>query len=124
MRGGVVLCSVLPAEAACRGRLSHGEVEVCFVLLAQDALYRAVVCYPSVGVVLSWRLDGWLFFVVHAIPGGRGYVKHLDLYLQGSVSGDLGWQVVVLHPRHLDVCRVRVAEVDAGICRASLWWWV
>ena len=34
MRGGIVLCSVLSVEAECRGRLSHGEVEVCLVLLA------------------------------------------------------------------------------------------
>ena len=53
MRGGVVLCSALPAEAACRGRLSHGEVEVRFVLLGQDASYRAVACYPPVAVVLT-----------------------------------------------------------------------
>ena len=56
-------------------------------LLAQDVLYCAVVRYPFVGVVLSWRLDGWLLFLVHAIPGGRGYLKYLDLYLQGSMSG-------------------------------------
>ena len=88
---GVVLCSVLSVEAACRGRLSHGEVEVGLVLLAQDALYRAVAHYPFVGVVLFWRPDGWLLYVVHAIPRGRGYLKYLDLYLQGSMSADLGW---------------------------------
>ena len=122
MRGGLVLCSVLSVEAARRGRLSHGRVEVRLVLLAQDALHRAVIRHPFVCVVLiRWR-NGWLFFVVHLFPGGRGYLKYLELYLQGSVSGDLGRQVVVLHPCHLDVCRVRVAEVDAGICRARLRW--
>ena len=90
MRVGVVPCSVLSVEAACRGRLSHGEVEVRLILLAQDALYRAVVRYPFVGVVLFWWPDGWLLFVVHAIAGGRRYSKYLDLYLQGSMSGDLG----------------------------------
>ena len=54
MRVGVVLCSVLFVEAACRGCLSHCEVEVRFVLFAQDALYRAVVRYQLVGVVLLW----------------------------------------------------------------------
>ena len=88
---GVVLCSVLSVEVACRGRLLHGEADVCLVLLAQDALYRAVVRYRFVGVLLFWRPDGWLLFVVHAIPGGRGYLKYLDSYLQGSMSGDLGW---------------------------------
>ena len=91
MRGGVVLCSVLSVEPARRGRLSHGEVEVRLVLLAQDALYRAVICHPFLGVVLFWRPDGWLLFLVHVFPGGRGNLEYLDLYPQGSMSGDLGW---------------------------------
>ena len=91
MRGGIVLCSVLSVETARRGRLSHGKAEVRLVLLAQDALYCAVICHPFVGVVLFWRPNGWLLFVVHVIPGGRGYLKYLDLYLQGLMSGDLGW---------------------------------
>ena len=110
MRGGVVLCSVLSVEAARRGRLLHGKVEVCLVLLAQDAMHRAVIRHPFVYVVLIWWPNGWLFFVVHVFPGGRGYLEYLDLYLQGSMSGDLGRQVVVLRLCHLDVCRVRVAR--------------
>ena len=91
MPGGIVLCFVLSVEAACRSRLSHGEVVVRLVLLAQDALYRAVIRQPFVGVVLIWRPNGWLLFVVHFTSGGRGYLKYLDLYHQGSMSGDLGW---------------------------------
>ena len=90
MRGGVVLYYVLSVDAARRGHLSHGKVEVCLLLLAQDALYRAVIRHPFVCVVLFWWPNGWLLFVVHVIPGGRRYLKYLDLYLQGSVSGDLG----------------------------------
>ena len=83
MQGGVVLCLVLSVEAARRGRLSHGKVEVCLVLLAQDALHRAVIRHPFVCVVLIWWPNGWLFFVVHVFYGGRGYLEYLDLYLQG-----------------------------------------
>ena len=54
--------------------------------------------------------------------GARGQLKYLDLYLQGSMSGDLGRQVMVLRLCYLDECQVRVAEVDAGICRARLRW--
>ena len=122
MRLGVVLCLVLSVEPARRGRVSHGKVEVRPVLLAQDALHRAVIHHPFVCVVLIWWPNGLLSFVVHVFPGGRGYLKYLDLYLQGSMSGDLGRQVVVLRQCHLDVCRVCVAEVDAGICRARLRW--
>ena len=62
MRGGIVLCApVSSVEAARRGRLSHGKVEVRPVLLAQDALHRAVICHPSVCVVLVWWSNGWLF---------------------------------------------------------------
>ena len=85
-------------------------------------LHRAVIRHPFVSVVLIWWPNGWLFSMVPVFRGERGYLKYLDLYLQGSMSGDLGRQVVVLRLCHLDVCRVRVAEVDAGICRARLWW--
>ena len=123
MRGGVVLCApVLSVDAAHRGHLSHGKVEVLLVLVAQDALHRAVIRHPFVFVVLIWWSNGWLFFVVHLFRGGRRYLKYLDLYLQGSMSGDLGRQVVVLRPCDLDVCPVRVAEVEAVICRARLRW--
>ena len=90
MRGGIVLCSVLSVEAARRGRLSHGKGEVHLILLAQDALYRAVIRDPFVCVVLFWWPNGWLLLVVHVIPAGRWYLKYLDLYLQGSMSGHLG----------------------------------
>ena len=117
MQGGVLLCApVLSVEAARRGCLSHGKVEVRPVLLAQDALHRAVILHPSVCVVFVWWSNRWLFFVVHVFRGGRGYLKYLDLYLQGPMSGYLGRQVVVSRPCYLDVCRVLVAEVDAGIC--------
>ena len=123
MRGRVVLCApVSSVEAAGRGRLSHGKVEVRLVLLAQDALHRAVIHHPSVCVVLVWWSNGWLFYVVHVFRGGRGYLKYLDLYFQGPMSGYLGRQVVVSRPCYLDVCRVRVAGVDAEICRARLRW--
>ena len=55
------------------------------------------------------------------IPSSRRYLPTY-LYLQGSMSGDLGWYVVVLRLCHLDVCRVRVAVVDAAICGARMWW--
>ena len=117
MRGGVDLCApVSLVEAARRGRLSHGNVEVRLVLLPQDALHRAVIRHPSVCVVLLWWSNGWLFVMVHVFGGGWGYLKYLDLYLQVPISGDLGRQVVVLRPCYLNVCRVRVADVDAGIC--------
>ena len=123
MRGGVLLCApVFSVEAARRGCLLHGKVEVCLVLLAQDALHRAVIRHPFVCVVLVWWSNGWLTFVVHVFRGGRGYLKYLDLYLQGPMSGNLGRQVVVLRPCRFDVCRVHVADVDAGICRARLRW--
>ena len=104
MRGGLVLCLVLSVEAPRLCRLSHGKVAVCLVLLAQDALQRALIRHPFVCVVLIWWSNGWLFFVVHVFPGGQGYLKYIDLYLQGSMSGDLGRQVVVLRPCHLNVC--------------------
>ena len=117
MRGGVVLCAPLSSmEAAHRGHLSNGKVEVRLVVLAQDALHRAVIRHPSVCVLLVWWSNGWLFVMVHVFRGGRGYLKYLDLYTQGPMSGDLGRRVVVLGPCYLDVCRVCVAEVDAGIC--------
>ena len=112
----------VPVEAAHPCHLSHGKVEVHLVLLAQDALHRAVISHPLVCVVLIRWPNGRCFFVVHAFPGGRRYLEYLDLYLQGSMSGDLGRQVVVLRQCHLDVCRVRIAEVDAGNCRARLRW--
>ena len=87
--GGVLPFSVLFVEAARNGRLSHGKVEARPVLLAQDALHRAVIRHPFVCIVLIWWPNGWLFFVVLVFPGGRGYLKYLDLYLQGSMSGDL-----------------------------------
>ena len=121
MWGGVVLCPpVFFVEATRCGRLSHGKVEVRLVLLAQDALHRAVIHHPSVCVVLVWWSNAWLFFVVLVFRGGRGYLKYLDLYLQGPMSSDLGRQAVVSRPCYLNVCRVSVAEVDAGICRARL----
>ena len=117
MRGGIVLCApVFSVEDASRGRLSHGKVEVCLVVLAQDALHRAVIRHPSLCAVLVWWSNGLLFVMVHVFCGGQGHLKYLDLYLQGSMSGDLGRQVVVSRPRYHDVCRVRVAEADAGIC--------
>ena len=122
MRGCVVLCSALSVEAARRGRLLHAQVEVRLFLLARDALHRAVIRHPFVCVVLIWWPNGWLFFMVHVFPGGRGYLKYLDLYLQGSMSGDIGRQVVVLRPCQRDGGRVCVAEVDAGICQARLRW--
>ena len=123
MRGGVVLCATeFSVEAARRGCLSHGKVKVRLVLLAQDALQLAVIGHSFVCVLLVWWSNGSLFFVVHVFCGGRGYLKYLDLYLQGSISPDLGRQVVVLRPCYLDKCRVRVAEVGAGICLASLLW--
>ena len=104
MHGGVVLCvPVSSVEAARRGRLSHGKVEVRVVLLAQDALHRAVIRHPSVCVLFVWWSNRWLFVMVHVFRGGRGHLKHLDLYLQGSMSGDLGRQVVVYRPCYLDV---------------------
>ena len=123
MRGGVVLCApVFSVEAARRGRLLHGKVEVRLVLLAQDALHRAVIRHPSVCAVVVWWSNGWLFFVVHVLCGGRGYLKYLDLYLQGPMSGYVGRQVVVSRLCYLDVCRNRVAEVDVRVCRARLRW--
>ena len=117
VRGGIVLCvPVSPVEATGRGRLSHGKVWVCLVLLAQDALHRAVVRRLSVCVVFVWWSDRWLFVMVHVVRGGWGHLKHPDLYLQGTMSSNLGWQVVVSCSHYLDVCRVCVAEVDAGIC--------
>ena len=105
MRAGVVLCApVSSVEAARRGRLSHAKVEVRLVLLAQDALHRVVIRHPSVCVVLVWWSNGWLFVMDHGFRGGRGYLKYLDLYLQGPMSGDLGRQVVVSCPCYLDVC--------------------
>ena len=89
---------------------------VRLVLLAQDGLHCAVVRSPSVCVVFVWWPDRWLFFMVHVCRGGRGYLKHPDLYLQETMSSDLGWQVVVSCPHSVNVCRVCVAEVDAGIC--------
>ena len=59
MQGGIVLCALVSlVEAAGRGRLSHGRVEVCLVLLAKDALHRAVIRHPSVCVVLVWWSNG------------------------------------------------------------------
>ena len=90
MRGGVIVCTpVFSVEAARRGRLLHGNVDVHLVLLAQDALPRAVIRHPFVCFVLVWWSNGWLFFTGHVFRGGRGYLKYLDLYLQGSMSGDL-----------------------------------
>ena len=104
--------------------MSHGKVEVRIVLLAQGSLHVAVIRHPSVCVMFLWWSNRWLSVMVHVFRGGRGQLKHLDLYLQGSVSRDLGRQVVVLRPRYLDVCQVGVAEVDAGICRVWLRWLV
>ena len=123
MRSGIVLCApVSSVEAARRGRLSHGKVEVCLVLLAQDALHHAVVRHPFVCVMFVCWSNRWLFVMDHVFRGRRRHLNPLDLYLQGSMSGDLGRQVVVSRPRYLDVCRTRVPEVDAGIWRASLRW--
>ena len=73
MRGGVVLCAPLSSvEAARRGCLSHGKVQVRLVLLAQDALQGAVIRHPSVCVVLVWWSNGWLFVMAHVFRGGRG----------------------------------------------------
>ena len=116
MQYDIPLCApVSSVEAARRGRLSHGKVQVRVILFAKDALHRAVIHHPSVCVVLVCWSNGWLFVMVHVFRGGRWYLKYLDLYPQGPMFGDLGRQVVVSCPCYLDVCRVRVAEVDAGI---------
>ena len=116
MQGGIVLCAPLSSvEAASRGRLSQGKAEVRLVLLARVALHRAVIRHPSVCVVFVWWSNRWLFVMVHVFRGSRGHLRHLDLYLEGSMSGDLGRQVVVTRLRYLHVCRVRVAEVHAGM---------
>ena len=81
MRGGIFLCvPVSPVEAACSGPLSDGKAEVRLVLLAQDALHRAVVRHPSVCFLFVW-------------------CPKRPLYLQGTMSSHLGWQVVVSRPR-------------------------
>ena len=117
MRGGIVLCVPMsPVEAACLCRLSHGKVYVPLILLAQYVLHRAVVRRPSVCVLFLWWPYRWLFVMVHVFRAGREYLKHPYLYLQGTVSSDLGCQVVVSRLCYLDVCRACVAEVDAGIC--------
>ena len=86
MRGGIVLCvPVSPVEATCRGRLLHGEVQVLLVLL--------VLRRPSVCILFVWSPDRWLFVMVTLFCGGRGDLKHPDLYLQGTMSSGLGWQV-------------------------------
>ena len=105
MRGGIVLCARMwSVEAARRGHLSHGKVEVRLVLLAQDALHRAVIRHPSLCVVLICWSNAWLFVMVHVFRGRQGYLKYLDLYLQGPMSGDLGRQDVVSRPCYLNVC--------------------
>ena len=123
MRGDVVLCATVSSvEAARRACLSHGKVKVSLVLLGKDALHLAVIHHPFVCVGRVWWYNGSVFFVVHVFRGGRGYLKYLDLYLQGSMSGNLGRHVVVLRLWYLDGCRVCVAEVGRGICLASLLW--
>ena len=72
MLDDIVLCvPISPAGAARRGRLSHGKVEVHLVLLAQDALHRAVVRNPSLCVMFFWWPKRWLFVMVHVFRGGR-----------------------------------------------------
>ena len=104
-----------------RGCLLHSKFQVRPVLLAQDALHRAVRC-PSVCVVSVWWPDSWLFAMVHVVCGGQGHFEHPDLCLRGTMTSDLGWQVMVLRPCYLDVYQVCLAKVDAGICWAWLRW--
>ena len=59
MRGDIVLCALVSSvEAARRGRLSHAKVEVRLILLAQNALHRAVIRHPSVCTCSSGGVIG------------------------------------------------------------------
>ena len=117
MPGGILLCvPVSSVEAARRGRLAHGKVEVPHVLLAQDVLHHAVIRHQSVFVVFVCQSHRWLFVMVHGFRGGNRYLKHLELYLHGPMFGDLRRQVLLSRPRYLKVCRFCVSEVHAGIC--------
>ena len=100
--------------------LAACEVEGRVSLVAEDAVHRGVVRHPLGCVMFIRGSDGGLFILVRVVRGAWGNLRHFELNLQWAVSGGLEWHVVVLRPRHLDVCRICVAEVDTWVCRARL----